>query len=101
MASAGGASTAAVSSCFTRTDCPVRKQVGVLKARAVASAGGIPLVPVHHMEAHALVARLTGSSDDPWYAGAEPAVQPNVVLLQREDGLAHELTARHHPSQST
>ena len=52
-----------------RTDFPVREQVGVLKARAVASACGIPLVPVHHMEAHALVARLTGSGDDPGVQG--------------------------------
>jgi N6-L-threonylcarbamoyladenine synthase len=32
--------------------------VGVRKARSVARAAGVPLVPVHHMEAHALVARL-------------------------------------------
>ena len=34
-------------------------RVGVSKARAVASQHGLPLVHVHHMEAHALVARLT------------------------------------------
>jgi glycoprotease/Kae1 family metallohydrolase len=33
-------------------------RVGVLKARAMAAALRVPLVPVHHMEAHALVARL-------------------------------------------
>ena len=33
-------------------------RVGVLKARALAAALQIPLVPVHHMEAHALVVRL-------------------------------------------
>jgi hypothetical protein len=35
--------------------------VGVRKARAVARAAGKPLVPVHHMEAHALVARLAAA----------------------------------------
>jgi N6-L-threonylcarbamoyladenine synthase len=34
-------------------------RVGVSKARGVASQHGLPLVNVHHMEAHALVARLT------------------------------------------
>eukprot|EP00887_Chlorella_sp_A99_P006570 scaffold3.g6570.t1 len=33
-------------------------RVGVLKARALAAEHRLPLVPVHHMEAHALVARL-------------------------------------------
>ena len=33
-------------------------KVGVLKAREVAHEGNVPLIPVHHMEAHALVARL-------------------------------------------
>ena len=49
-------------------------QVGVLKARAVASAHGLPLVPVHHMEAHALVARLTGGGDDPGADSFSPAL---------------------------
>lgn len=35
-------------------------RVGVLKAREVAATHGLPLIPVHHMEAHALVARLGG-----------------------------------------
>eukprot|EP00877_Chromochloris_zofingiensis_P002651 jgi/Chrzof1/12387/Cz06g32180.t1 len=33
--------------------------VGVRKARAVCRSAGIPLVPIHHMEAHALIARMT------------------------------------------
>jgi tRNA threonylcarbamoyl adenosine modification protein TsaD len=33
-------------------------KVGVLKAREISYEGKIPLIPVHHMEAHALVARL-------------------------------------------
>jgi N6-L-threonylcarbamoyladenine synthase len=45
--------------------------VGVRKARDIARAHRLPLVPIHHMEAHALVARLT-----------EEAVNfPFVVLL--------------------
>lgn len=35
-------------------------RVGVLKARALAAAHGLALVNIHHMEAHALVARLCG-----------------------------------------
>lgn len=46
-------------------------RVGVRKARDIARAHRLPLVPIHHMEAHALVARLT-----------EEAVNfPFVVLL--------------------
>jgi len=32
-------------------------KVGVLKAREVSHEAGVPLIPVHHMEAHSLVAR--------------------------------------------
>lgn len=35
-------------------------QVGVIKARGLAAQHQLRLVPVHHMEAHALVARLQG-----------------------------------------
>ena len=35
-------------------------QVGVMKARGLAAQHQLRLVPVHHMEAHALVARLQG-----------------------------------------
>ena len=35
-------------------------QVGVMKARGLAAQHQLCLVPVHHMEAHALVARLQG-----------------------------------------
>ncbi|CAI5466178.1 unnamed protein product [Closterium sp. Yama58-4] len=34
-------------------------RVGVMKARRLAAQHGIPIIPIHHMEAHALVARLT------------------------------------------
>lgn len=33
-------------------------QVGVLKARSFAHQHNLPIVPVHHMEAHALIARM-------------------------------------------
>ena len=33
-------------------------RVGTLKARSLAAAHAVPIIPVHHMEAHALVARL-------------------------------------------
>ena len=47
-------------------------RVGVLKTRALAHAHQLPVVPCHHMEAHALVARM----------GAEAAVQfPFMCLL--------------------
>ncbi|KAF8065802.1 GCP1 [Scenedesmus sp. PABB004] len=35
--------------------------VGVRKARALSRDAGVPLVPVHHMEAHALVARMVAA----------------------------------------
>lgn len=38
--------------------CTAPAQVGVLKARQLAAQHRLPLIPVHHMEAHALVARL-------------------------------------------
>jgi N6-L-threonylcarbamoyladenine synthase len=51
--------------------------VGVVKARQLAAAHALPFVPVHHMEAHALVARMgTGdpSTSGPWLAPAFPFV---------------------------
>lgn len=39
-------------------------KVGVLKARQVSFEGNVPLIPVHHMEAHALVARLCTRNPD-------------------------------------
>eukprot|EP00873_Tetraselmis_striata_P017802 jgi/Tetstr1/438066/TSEL_026691.t1 len=40
-----------------------RAGVGVLKARSVSHAHQLPIIPVHHMEAHALVARCTNRDD--------------------------------------
>lgn len=41
-------------------------KVGVEKARALAHEGHVPVVPCHHMEAHALVARLGAERDVPF-----------------------------------
>jgi N6-L-threonylcarbamoyladenine synthase len=41
-------------------------QVGALKAKRVAGQHQLPLVPCHHMEAHALVARLNSRVDFPF-----------------------------------
>lgn len=50
-------------------------RVGVAAARKLASAHSLPLIYVHHMEAHALVARLCGG-------GVDGAVRfPYVALL--------------------
>lgn len=38
--------------------------VGVRQARAIAAANRLPIVPVHHMEAHALIARCEDASGD-------------------------------------
>lgn len=40
----------------------VHVKVGVVKARQLAYAHSLPIVPVHHMEAHALVARLNADT---------------------------------------
>lgn len=41
-------------------------QVGVMKARALSAEHSLPLVKVHHMEAHALVSRLHASVPFPF-----------------------------------
>lgn len=38
-------------------------KVGVLKARSLSHAHSLPIIPVHHMEAHALVVRCTDRQD--------------------------------------
>ncbi|EFN53265.1 hypothetical protein CHLNCDRAFT_8322, partial [Chlorella variabilis] len=45
-------------------------RVGVLKARQLAAAHQLPLIPVHHMEAHALTAAASAAS---------PAATPDLV----------------------
>ena len=46
--------------------CPLRLQVGVKKAHQMARQHNLKLVPVHHMEAHALVARLAANVQFPF-----------------------------------
>jgi glycoprotease/Kae1 family metallohydrolase len=56
-------------------------RVGVVKARALAAQARLPLVPVHHMEAHALIARLpigTNAAED---AARTVPDYPFVALL--------------------
>ncbi|EFJ52679.1 hypothetical protein VOLCADRAFT_102656 [Volvox carteri f. nagariensis] len=52
-------------------------RVGVAKARQLARQYGIPLVSVHHMEAHALVSRLPPAAA----AAAPPAVRMAATLM--------------------
>lgn len=53
-------------------------RVGVLKARQIAVEASRPLVPIHHMEAHALVARLTAGGG---LSPANPVQFPFLCLL--------------------
>lgn len=50
-----------------------REQVGVKKARRLAAEAGVPLVAVHHMEAHALIARCAAACRN--VPGGKPEVQ--------------------------
>jgi glycoprotease/Kae1 family metallohydrolase len=52
-------------------------RVGVARAAALAAAAGVPLVPVHHLEAHALVARLDDGRRGEG-EGAPPPATPRV-----------------------
>jgi N6-L-threonylcarbamoyladenine synthase len=47
---------------------PLGTQVGVLKARMMAAEHRVPLIAIHHMEAHALVARLEAEAPFPFLA---------------------------------
>ena len=55
-------------------------KVGVLKAREVAYASKVPLIPVHHMEAHSLVARILTQST------REPSLSPSSAAAELSDG---------------
>ena len=48
------------------TLCLTTLQVGVKKAHELAQQYNLKLVPIHHMEAHALVARLGADVDFPF-----------------------------------
>ena len=55
-------------------------KVGVLKAREVAYASKVPLIPVHHMEAHSLVARILTQST------REPSLSSSSAAAELSDG---------------
>jgi len=56
-------------------------RVGVAHAMGLSHRAGVPLVPVHHMEAHALVARLPPPAAAAAPPRAPPAEFPFVALL--------------------
>ena len=72
-------------------------QVGVLKARQLAAAHRLPLIPVHHMEAHALVARLGATRFAAEAAAAEQQQQQGVQQQQQQQGVQ----AQQQPAAST
>lgn len=65
-------------------------QVGVDKARAVARAAQKPLIAVHHMEAHALVARLPATP----VPGAVQQIVPQIPAPQPEQAAAPSTARR-------
>lgn len=62
-------------------------QVGVTKATEIACAQRIPLIKVHHMEAHMLVTRLPGQSDIPAFPFITALVSGGHSLLVLSRGL--------------
>jgi N6-L-threonylcarbamoyladenine synthase len=52
-------------------------RVGVRKAQKISGEYGIPIVPVHHMEAHCLVARV---KEEEWNAGVREANAKNESI---------------------
>lgn len=56
-------------------------QVGVLKARQIAAEASIPLIPIHHMEAHALVSRIPLACEKAADSTSSPIVFPFLCLL--------------------
>ncbi|KAI7841398.1 hypothetical protein COHA_005015 [Chlorella ohadii] len=72
-------------------------RVGVLKARQLAAAHRLPLIPVHHMEAHALVARLGATRFAAEAAAAEQQQQQGVQQQQQQQGVQ----AQQQPAAST
>lgn len=62
--------------------------MGVLKARQLAAAHRLPLIPVHHMEAHALVARLGATRFAAEAAALEQQQQQAAQQQQHAAGTA-------------
>ncbi|KAL4859186.1 putative aldo-keto reductase 2 [Chlorella vulgaris] len=67
-------------------------RVGVLKARQLAAAHQLPVVPVHHMEAHALVARL-GATRFALDAAAQAAARAATATHQAAAGASASATS--------
>lgn len=62
----------------------------MLKARQLAAAHRLPLIPVHHMEAHALVARLGATRFAAEAAAAEQQQQQGAQQQQQQQGVQQQ-----------
>jgi hypothetical protein len=69
-------------------------QVGVLKARMMAAEHRVPLIPIHHMEAHTLVARLEAEAPFP-FLGMEPRLVASLESCWA--ACPHQLTTGVYP----
>jgi N6-L-threonylcarbamoyladenine synthase len=56
--------------------------VGLMTGKALAAATGLPLVPVNHLEAHALTARLTHNTDFPYLLLLVSGGHTQIVLVR-------------------
>jgi N6-L-threonylcarbamoyladenine synthase len=56
--------------------------VGLMTGKALAAASGLPLVPVNHLEAHALTARLTDGTDFPYLLLLVSGGHTQIVLVR-------------------
>ncbi len=56
--------------------------VGLMTGKAIAAAAGKPLVPVNHLEAHALTARLTDGLDFPYMLLLVSGGHTQIVLVE-------------------
>jgi hypothetical protein len=71
-------------------------QVGARKARKVAFEHNLPLVPCHHMEAHALVARLGNEVEFPFLCALVSGGH-NLILIVRGVGDYMQVCCHHWP----
>ncbi len=55
---------------------------GLMTGKALAAASGLPLVPVNHLEAHALTARLTDGTDFPYLLLLVSGGHTQIVLVR-------------------
>jgi N6-L-threonylcarbamoyladenine synthase len=56
--------------------------VGLMTGKALAAATGLPLIPVNHLEAHALTARLTDGTDFPYLLLLVSGGHTQIVLVR-------------------